>query len=114
MKPRPLRTVVLLSLVAFAGYGAYALLLRPTKPDPCRRLAELCGLTLGPDRGADGPDACHRMYEALDLDESRRVAACISEAKSCGEATGCTIGAAVKAGADVAKGFLGGLHKAMK
>jgi hypothetical protein len=113
MKSRPLKTLLLLSLAALAGYGVYAFLLHRSESDPCPRLAELCGM----ERKGGAPDTCQRMVAALkqaNVEESERMAACISEARSCSEATGCTVGAALKTGADVAKGFLGGLQKAMQ
>lgn len=113
MKSRLPRTLILLSLLALAGYGVYAFLLRRAGSDPCTRFAELCGI----ERQGDDSDTCRRVALALkktSVAESDRMAACISEAKSCSEATGCTVGAALKTGADLAKGFLGGLQKAMK
>ena len=88
-------SLVLLALSAAAGYAAYLYWLSP-ETVVCTRLAQLCDI--------DSPELIQECEGILDHvtdaqgDGMRDAATCIVESSSCGEATGCVMGAGLGIG----------------
>jgi hypothetical protein len=105
-----MKKLLVLVVLMVAGYAGYAYVVRPPEKRACVRLAELCGL----DAGGEQTLRCNEMLVALKKSNAEgvaRLADCVGEAKSCGEAAGCASGAILSAGASFAKDFLSGLQK---
>jgi hypothetical protein len=110
MKKLLLAAVVL----GVGGYFAYAKVLRPAPKRACDRMAELCE-----DSGGKHVDdkSCTDFFDALkknDEADAAKIAQCVLDAKSCGEAVGCEAGGALKLGTNAAKSFLDGFQKSIK
>lgn len=75
----------------------------------CGRISELCQ---GDTRDRN---ECERTFAQLnpsvDADNIARSARCISEARTCGEASGCMAGAALRAGANFLRDFANGFTR---
>lgn len=81
----------------------------------CLRLAELCGSKGGSLEDLDKCTQTVSTWESTVGPESAKKGyQCVSEAKSCGEATGCVAGATVKGLTHTAKDFFDGLQKGAK
>ncbi len=104
-----LRVFAVLSLVLSLSCGCRQALERAPGQVACARLTSLCG-------GADvDRTQCEQtfaqLHPAVDTENAARSARCISEARSCGEATGCMAGAAARAGANFLRDFTNGFTR---
>jgi hypothetical protein len=106
--------VILVLGVALGGV-AFALMRRTPEQSACIRVAELCAVK---DGTKDDLDKC-----VADVDEWRKVAGdeavdkgmkCVAEAKTCGEAMGCTAGAGIKGMQGIINDFMKGLGKGLQ
>ena len=115
-------SLVALALIAAAGYAAYLYALSP-ETVICTRLTQLCKL--------DSPEVVSKcegvLAKVTDVDAKamREAATCIVESDSCGEATGCVVGASASVGfkelmplmkgsSGVTDGFLDGVKRGAK
>jgi hypothetical protein len=108
-----MKKLVILLVLAAAGYAAYAFVLRPPTKRTCMRAADLCGLD---PRGKE-TDQCVQMLDSLKQSNPAgvdKLTSCMGDAKSCGEAVGCASGVALTVGAGFAKDFLNGLQKSTR
>ena len=97
-----LKTLLLLIVLAVAGYFAYLHFLKPApETRACLRLGELCGKK-------DDANACERTFADLKKtagDEAlENTAACLAKAESCPAGLRCMAGLVGKAGADSSSG----------
>ncbi len=94
--------------VALLG-GCRSAVTRTSAQVACGRIAELCQ---GDDRDRN---QCERTFAQLnpsvDADNIARSARCVSEARTCGEASGCMAGAAMRAGANFLRDFTNGFTR---
>jgi hypothetical protein len=105
-----MKKLLVLVVLAVAGYAGYAYVVRRPEKRACMRLAELCGL----DTGGEQTLRCSEMLVTLKKSNAEgvaRLATCVGDAKSCGEAAGCASGVMLSAGASFARDFLNGLQK---
>jgi hypothetical protein len=105
-----MKKLLVIVVLAAAGYAVYAYVLRPPEQRACGRLAELCGLD------PDGAQVlrCRQMLDAVKPSNAAAAAqfvTCVGDANSCGAAAGCASGVALSASAGFAKDFLSGLQK---
>jgi hypothetical protein len=108
-----MKKLLVLVVLAAAGYAAYAFVLRPPAKRTCMRAAELCGL----DGSGTETEQCVQLLDSLKKSNPasvEQVTTCIADAKSCGEAAGCASGAALTLGTGFVKGFLSGIQKSIK
>ena len=100
-------TLSLLALVAFVGCRDAAA--QAPGQAACARLMSLCG---GNDRDRQ---ECERTFAELrpaaDPQNTVRAARCLAEATTCGEASGCMAGAAMRAGATFLRDFTNGFTR---
>ena len=100
-------TLSLLALVALIGCRDAAA--QAPAQAACARLTTLCG---GNDRDRQ---ECERSFAELrptvDPQNAARAARCLAEATTCGEASGCMAGAAMRAGASFLKDFTYGFTR---
>lgn len=105
---------VTLVLGLVGGGIAYAVMRTPER-SACMRVADLCGAK---DGTKDDLDRC-----VADIEQWRKVAGdepvdkgmkCVAEAKTCGEAVGCTAGAGIKGVQGVINDFFKGIGKGMQ
>ena len=88
-------SLVLLALSAAAGFAAYLYWLSP-ETVVCTRLAQLCDIE-SPTLIEECKGILDRVTDAQG-DGMRDAAKCIAESSSCGEATGCVMGAGLGIG----------------
>ena len=110
-----MKKLLVVAIVLGLGYAAYAYVIRPPEKRACARISELCG----GERQVSSADLeqCRSMFSSLGKDnpeQARKVGDCLSGATSCGEAIGCSAGAALNVGAGFAKSFFEGLQKSLK
>ena len=104
-----MKTLLVVLILGVAGWFAYRTLLNPPEKRSCHRLAELCGDKSGIDKCvSDLADLGKMNKEAL-----VRLDSCVGEAKSCGEGTGCLVGAGLGAAGSMFNDFIKGLGKAL-
>jgi hypothetical protein len=105
------RTVIALVIV-LATLGCHGSSV-PSSPSGalCARLASLCAS----DASANELTQCERDVASgsagLDAENVVRTARCVAEARSCGEATGCMAGAALRSGTTFLRDFTYGLTR---
>jgi hypothetical protein len=108
-----MKKLLVLVVLATAGYAAYAFVLRSPAKRTCMRTADLCGLD---PRGRE-TEQCLQMFDSLKKSNPssvEQVTTCIADAKSCGEAAGCASGVALTIGTSFMKDFMSGLQKSIK
>jgi len=108
-----MKKLLVIVVLAVAGYAAYTFVLRPPAKQTCMRTADLCGLD---PRGRE-TEQCMQMLESLKKSNPasvEQVMTCIADAKSCGEAAGCASGVALTVGTGFVKDFMNGLQKSIK
>ncbi len=103
-----LRLAVSLAAVLVCGGCRDALSQAPAQA-VCARVSDLC-------HGNDHDRAeCERTVAQLDpsvdADNLARTSRCMAEARTCGEASGCMAGAAVRAGANFVRDFANGFTR---
>jgi predicted negative regulator of RcsB-dependent stress response len=90
-----LGTLLILALIAGAGWYAYNTWLRPPERQACLRLAELCG-----SEGDAKLDQCEerlgKLEEATGEQAFGETVACVEQAETCIKATGCLAGGALR------------------
>jgi hypothetical protein len=106
---------VFLVLGVVLGGVAFALMRRTPEQSACMRVADLCGVK---DGTKEDLDKC-----VADVGDWRRMAGdeavdkgmkCVAEAKTCGEAMGCTTGAGIKGVQGIVNDFMKGLGKGLQ
>jgi hypothetical protein len=75
----------------------------------CSKMQTLCGT----DEKACG-ELRDGVKEKLGDETLAKFDTCFLEAKTCAEASGCTVGVTVQAGADAVKGFFDGVQKGLE
>ncbi|MDP3276954.1 MAG: hypothetical protein Q8Q09_17280 [Deltaproteobacteria bacterium] len=75
----------------------------------CDRYATLCGANRE-DR-AQCRQSLAQVQGQVNIENAGRTARCMTEARSCGEATGCVAGGAIRAGAGFLQDFANGLTR---
>ena len=107
-----MKKLLVIVVLAAAGYAAYAFVLRPPAKRTCMRVADLCGL----DPRGDETEQCLQTLDSLRKSNPsvvEQVTTCIADAKSCGEAVGCASGGVLTVGTGFLKDFIGGLQKSI-
>jgi hypothetical protein len=106
---------IVLVLGVVGGGVAFALMRRTPEQSACMRVADLCGVK---DGTKEDLDKC-----VTDVDQWRKVAGdetvdkgmkCVADAKTCGEAMGCTAGAGIKGVQGIVNDFMKGLGKGLQ
>jgi hypothetical protein len=98
-------------LGAFAG-AAYAFTRSPERA-ACMRVADLCGVEGGSMKDLDQcVDDVKRWRKIAGDEPVDKGLACVESAKTCGEAVGCTAGAAFKGTQNIMNDFFKGFGKA--
>lgn len=100
-------------IVACAGGVAYAVGHNPER-SACIKMADLCGVTAG--AAVEDLNRCVddiKQWRKVGGDEATdKGIACVNEAKTCGEATGCIAGAGFKGFQSIINDFFKGFGKA--
>lgn len=100
---------VSLAMVLVCGGGCRDAIAQAPGQVACARMNELCH---GGDHDRAG---CERTFAglnpAVDADNIARTGRCMTEARTCGEASGCMAGAAVRAGANFLRDFANGFTR---
>lgn len=101
----------LLLVLGVAGFLLYRYVLPSSEKRSCERLAELCG------RPTANVDRCVADVSALGKTSQEAVTrfdGCVADAKTCGEAAGCLVGAGVSSASGVFHEFMKGVGKALE
>ena len=105
------KTLLILAVLAGAGYGAYLLFWRNSPRASCAKVATLCG---GPS-GKSAQQKCEALFPRLEraagreqVDKTHR---CLRNSESCAAALGCVIGASLGAAGEFVKGLQHALGK---
>ena len=106
------KLLALVSFVALTGGVAYAVGHNPER-SACRKMAELCGVKDGTPEDLAACVDDIKQWRKIGGDEATdKGLACVDEAKTCGEATGCVAGAGFKGVQGVINEFIKGFGKA--
>lgn len=104
-----LRVLGPLSLVVLLTCGCREAIAQAPAQVACARLSTLCQSS-DQDR-AECERTFAQLHPAADAENLARSARCVSEARTCGEATGCMAGAAARAGATFLRDFTNGFTR---
>jgi hypothetical protein len=106
------KALAVVAVLAITGGAAYALGHDPPRA-ACLKMADLCGVENGtPDDLSECVAEIKQWRKIAGDDVTDKGLACVNEAKTCGEATGCVAGAGFKGAQGVLNEFLKGFGKA--
>jgi hypothetical protein len=104
-----MKKLLVMLIVGGVGWFAYRHLIASPEKRSCQTLAALCG-----DHSA--LDKCTHDVEELGRMDSKaltRLDACLNDARSCAEGTGCLVGVGFGAASNLFNDFFKGMGKAM-
>jgi hypothetical protein len=107
------KLLLALVIVGAGGYFAWARLLRPPARRACAHVVTLCHH----DSDISDEKECLDFFDTLGKNDAAgvaKVADCMAEANSCGEAVGCYAGGAIRLGTGFARDVVKGIDKSMK
>ena len=105
----------MLGLLGGGGWLIYTKVLRSPEKRLCTKVVELCGKgQLGKKVVERCESGVKQLQQSGGKDAISKAADCVDDAKSCVAATGCIVGASVKAAAGAIGDFLGGVKKALE